>query len=100
MHTMRFADELADPGDFELEHGGRKPEKRELEMASALVDGLYTKFDATEYEDAYRHAVEDVIRRKAEGKEIEPPAEDEEEPPDDLMAALEASLRGRKKART
>jgi DNA end-binding protein Ku len=106
MHTMRYADEVVDPADFELERVNRKPSEREIEMASALVEGLHTTFDPAAYEDTYRREVEKVIARKAAGKEIEPPDEEPEEPSDDLLAALEASLgggkgkkRGRKKAR-
>jgi DNA end-binding protein Ku len=92
MHTMRFADELVDPGDFELGRVNRKPTKREIEMASALVDGLHTEFDPGDYRDSYRRAVLKLIERKAAGKEIELPEEPEPEPSDDLVAALEASL--------
>ena len=42
IHTMRFADELVDPGDFELGRVRRKPTDREIKMASSLVDGLHT----------------------------------------------------------
>jgi DNA end-binding protein Ku len=97
MHTMRFADELVDPGDFDLERVNRKPSAQEIKMASALVDGLHTEFDPGDYEDTYRKDVMKVIRRKASGKEIEPPEEEEQEPSDDLMAALEASMGGKKK---
>jgi DNA end-binding protein Ku len=92
IHTMRFADEIVDPGDFELGRVSRKTAEREIKMAAALVDGLHTEFDPTEYEDAYRDAVLELVRRKAEGKNIELPADEEPEAADDLLAALEASL--------
>jgi DNA end-binding protein Ku len=92
LHTMRFADELVDPGDFELGRVRRKPSEREVKMASSLVDGLHTDFDASDYEDSYREDVLKVVAAKAEGKNIEPPADEEPEGADDLMAALEASL--------
>ena len=92
LHTMRFADELADPSKLKLPRVNRKPSKREIDMASALVDGLYTEFDPTDYKDAYRAEVLKVIKRKASGKAIEPPEEPDTEPSDDLAAALEASL--------
>lgn len=94
LHTMRFADELADPGDFELPRVQRKPSKREIDMASALVDGLYVKFDPRDYEDSYREAVLDVVRRKAAGENLQPPDDAGEEPEGDLLASLEASLKG------
>jgi DNA end-binding protein Ku len=92
MHTMRFADELVDPGDLDLPRVSRKPQKKEIDMAARLVEGLHTTFDPSDYKDEYRRAVQRLIERKAQGKEIEPPEEPDEEPSDDLVAALEASL--------
>ncbi len=92
MHTMRFADEVVDPAGSDLPRVSKKPTDREIKMASALVDGLHTSFDPTEYEDSYREAVLDLVERKAQGKNIEAPADVEPEPADDLLAALEASL--------
>jgi DNA end-binding protein Ku len=92
IHTMRFADEVVDPGDFELGRVRRKPSDREIKMASSLVDGLHTDFDPSEYEDSYRADVLDLVERKAAGKNIELPADEEPEAADDLLAALEASL--------
>jgi DNA end-binding protein Ku len=92
LHTMRFAAELVDPSGFALERVSKKPSDREVKMAASLVDGLHTKFDPTEYEDTYRQAVLDLVERKAQGKNIEPPEDVETESADDLLAALEASL--------
>jgi DNA end-binding protein Ku len=92
MHTMRFADELVDPGDLALGRVNRKPTEREIEMASALVDGLHTDFDPADYKDSHRRAVLKLIERKAAGEEIELPEEPAPEPSGDLVAALEASI--------
>jgi DNA end-binding protein Ku len=92
IHTMRFADELVDPSDFELGRVRRKPTEREIKMAASLVEGLHTDFDPSDYEDSYRADVLEVIERKAQGKNIEPPEDVETESADDLLAALEASL--------
>ena len=92
LHTMRFHDDLVDPGEHELGRVQRKPADREIKMASALVDGLYTDFDPTAYTDTYREDVLKVVKAKAEGKNIEPPPEEEPGGADDLLAALEASL--------
>jgi DNA end-binding protein Ku len=92
LHTMRFADELVDPGDFDLPRISKKPSEREIKMASSLVDGLHADFDPTEYEDSYRGDVLKVVKAKAEGKNIEPAPDEEPEGADDLLAALEASL--------
>ena len=92
IHTMRFAAEIVDPGEFELGRVRRKPSDREIKMASSLVDGLHTDFDPSEYEDSYRADVLELVERKAAGKNIELPADEEPEAADDLLAALEASL--------
>jgi DNA end-binding protein Ku len=92
IHTMRFADELVEPSDLELGRLQRKPSDREIKMASSLVESLHTKFDPSDYEDSYRKDVLALIKRKAEGKNIEAPEDVEPEPADDLLAALEASL--------
>jgi DNA end-binding protein Ku len=92
IHTMRFADEIVGPADFELGRVRRKPTEREIKMAAALVDGLHTDFDPADYKDSYRGDVLELVKRKAAGKNIELPAEEEPEAADDLLAALEASL--------
>jgi DNA end-binding protein Ku len=92
LHTMRFADEIVDPGAFDLDRVRRKPTEQEIEMASQLVDGLHRKFDPSEYEDTYREDVLKLIELKAAGKNIELPEAEEPEPADDLLAQLEASL--------
>ena len=61
-------------------------------MAASLVDGLHAEFVPGEYEDGYRRDVLKVVKAKAEGKNIEPVADEEPESADDLLAALEASL--------
>ncbi len=92
LHTMRFADELVDPADLELGRVRRKPSDREIKMAASLVESLHAEFDPGDYEDTYREAVLAVVKRKAEGKNIAPPADTEPEAADDLLASLEASL--------
>jgi DNA end-binding protein Ku len=94
LHTMRFHDEVVDADELDLGQPSKNPSKREVQMASKLVDTLDEKFDAEAYEDTYRASVEDLIKRKAKGEEIDLDAEVEPEHGDDLMAALEASLAG------
>jgi DNA end-binding protein Ku len=91
MHTMRFHDELVSPDDVEIPSGGRKPNKREIQMAGRLVESLQEDFKPEKYEDTYRESVLDLIKRKAAGKEIDLAAQEEPEH-DDLGAALAASL--------
>jgi DNA end-binding protein Ku len=63
-------------------------------MASQLVDSLHRDFDPGDYEDGYREAVLGLIARKAKGEEIEAEPEEPQEETSDLMAALQASLKG------
>jgi DNA end-binding protein Ku len=95
LHTLRFHDEVVSGDDLEIESSGRKPSKQELQMAERLVDALEQDFDPSKYEDTYREAVLDLIKRKAKGEEIDLAEQEEPAHGDDLMAALEASLGGK-----
>jgi DNA end-binding protein Ku len=91
LHTMRFHDEVVSPDEVDVPSGGRKPNRREVQMAAKLVDSLEESFKPESYEDSYRDSVLDLIKRKAAGKEIDLAAQEEPEH-DDLEAALAASL--------
>jgi DNA end-binding protein Ku len=91
LHTMRFHDEVVSPDELDIPSGGRKPTKREVQMAGKLVDSLQEDFKPEQYEDTYRESVLDLIKRKAAGKEIDLAAQEEPDH-DDLEAALAASL--------
>jgi DNA end-binding protein Ku len=94
LHTLRFHDEVVGADELEIEGGARKPSQKEIQMAGRLVETLSTDFKPGEYEDTYRDAVLDLIKRKAKGEEIDLVAQEEPEHGDDLAAALEASLAG------
>jgi DNA end-binding protein Ku len=99
LHTLHFIDELVDGHEIEVPEPQRAPGTREVEMARRLVDALHEEFDPTRYEDEYRQAVLEVIRRKADGQDVR--SEEDQPPPpgDDLMAALQASLEGARAGR-
>jgi DNA end-binding protein Ku len=94
LHTLRFDDEVVSGNELEIEGASRKPSQKEVQMAGRLVDTLTADFDPGSYEDTYRDAVLDLIKRKAKGEEIDLAAQEEPEHGDDLAAALEASLSG------
>lgn len=94
LHTMRFHDEIVRGEELDVDTPGKGASKQEVEMASQLVDSLHREFDPGEYDDTYREAVLELISRKAKGEEIEAQADEPEEETDDLMAALQASLKG------
>jgi DNA end-binding protein Ku len=100
LHTMQFADELVSSGKLEVPEPSRAPTKREIEMAGALVDSLHDDFDPKAFKDSYRDRVLDLIERKAKGEEIEFPEPEQADDSGDLMAALEASLKGRSKSKS
>jgi DNA end-binding protein Ku len=97
LHTLYYADELVDRADLEGVPGRSAVGKKELEAASRLIDSLTTDWDPGRYHDTYREEVLDMVHRKAEGEDVvtEAPKEHKAEVLD-LMAALEASLAGRK----
>lgn len=94
LHTLRFHDEVVHGDELEIEGGTRKPSQKEIRMAGQLVETLATDFKPADYEDTYRDAVLDLIKRKSKGEEIDLVAEEEPEQGDDLAAALQASLGG------
>ena len=93
---MRFADELADLGDFTFPRAGEiRP--AELRMARQLVESLSATWEPGKYTDEYRDNLMRVIKGKLKGKT--PRLKERELPKQaevvDLMARLRASLEGR-----
>jgi len=88
LHTLRFHDEVVDVGDLDISAPDQKPARKELDMAAKLVESLHQDFDPSAYEDTYRAAVLDLIKRKAKGEEIDLAEQEEPEHGDDLAAAL------------
>jgi DNA end-binding protein Ku len=64
--TLRNADEVLSAKDLP-QPSGRAPDKKELAMASQLVDLLKGEFDPKEYKDEYRERVMDFVEKKAKG---------------------------------
>jgi DNA end-binding protein Ku len=101
METMLFGDEVVPPDgieDIPSSDGKAKTSAREVEMAKQLIDSLTAEFDPDKYRDEYRDRVLDMIERKADGQDVvvEVPEEEPQKVPD-LMAALEASIKGAKR---
>jgi DNA end-binding protein Ku len=96
MNTMVFHDELVPVKDLEISSPSRKPSDKELNMAGKLVESLQAKWKPDAFEDTYREAMLKYIEAKAKGKVEKLPQPTEAGDPDDLMAALEASLSGSK----
>jgi DNA end-binding protein Ku len=93
---MRFADELADLGEFRFPKAeGIRP--AEMKMARQLIDNLSAKWNPEKYTDEYRDNLMKVIHSKLKGRK--PKLQERETPQSadvvDLMARLRASLEGK-----
>ena len=90
---MRFADELADMGEFRFpsSEGVREAEKK---MARQLVESLSARWEPAKYTDEYRENLLRLIDAKVKGRKprLEEPAAPHGADVVDLMARLRASL--------
>src|SRR5918998_1538487 len=83
MATMRFADEVVSPDEIGADLDGdsdEKPQKRELEMAKALIDSLSANFEHESYRDEYREELLGLIERKAKGETVSGPVSEAPQP--------------------
>jgi DNA end-binding protein Ku len=89
--TLLFGDEVR-PTDG-IAPGGRKPAKKKVDQAVAVIEALAVDWDPERYTDCYRQRLERVVRDKKKGKKIKAPEEPRQpKPAPDLMAALEETL--------
>jgi DNA end-binding protein Ku len=105
LEVLRYADEVNKAANYFRDVGNSKPDADLLDLAATLIDKKSGKFDASDYHNHYVDALKRVIAKKAKakGKRV---LEDVEEPAPvshgsnviDLMAALKASVDGKKKA--
>ena len=105
LEVLRYADEVNKAANYFRDVGNGKPDADLLDLAETLIDKKSGKFDASDYHNHYVDALKRVIAKKAKakGKKV---LEDVEEPAGidrgsnviDLMAALKASVEGKKKA--
>ncbi len=95
METMFWPDELREAAfeDMETEVEIR-PE--EVEMAATIIDNLTRPFEAEEYKDSTREAIEGLAAKKVAGEEIVAPASPEPTKVVDLLEALKASVEATK----
>lgn len=97
MQTMMWPDEVRQP-DFENIPDGSDLKPQEIAMAASLVDSLSGDYDADEFSDEYRVAVESLIEAKLSKGETEEVPAAEKGAGDgggeviDLLAALQRSV--------
>ncbi|MGH8958949.1 MAG: Ku protein [Acidimicrobiia bacterium] len=96
METMYWPDEIRE-AEFEDLEGDTDVRPEEVKMAEMLIDGLTAPFEASEYQDLTRQAIEDAAQKKIEGEEIVAPEAPEPTKVVDLLEALKASVEATKK---
>jgi DNA end-binding protein Ku len=99
MQTMMWPDEIRNPDFGSVDTSEAKP--AEVKMATMLVETLAGDFDASEFEDDYRGAVEEMVKAKIEGGDVKrtPAAKKSSGEVVDLLAALQRSVDAAKSAR-
>jgi DNA end-binding protein Ku len=102
--TMRFADELRRPEDFESPEVAAAPAKapkRELDLAKTLIDGMTVAWDPTKYHDEYRESLTKWLAKRAKSGDTAAIDNDEDDEavagPYNIMDLLKKSIDGRKK---
>jgi DNA end-binding protein Ku len=89
--TMLFDAEVRPTKDIPT--GGKKPTKKQLDNAVAIIEELATDWEPERYQDCYRKRLKQVIDAKRKRKTIEVPDQEKEpKPATDLMDALERTL--------
>ncbi|MFI5624225.1 Ku protein [Nocardioides sp. NPDC051685] len=98
LQTMMWPDEIRVP-DFKVEAGEIKDS--EIKMANMLVETLAGDFHPEEFSDDYADAVEELVKAKIEGGEVErtPTSTKTSGEVVDLLAALQRSVAAAKKSR-
>jgi DNA end-binding protein Ku len=97
LETMLWPDEIRTP-DFGFLDDKVEVRPQEVQMAGALIDSLSADFDPSQYGDAYREALNEMIEAKVAGREVVQPTEapDQTGGVVDLMSALRASVEAAK----
>ena len=105
LEVLRYADEVNKAANYFRDVGNSKPDADLLDLAATLIDKKSGKFDASDYHNHYVDALKRVIAKKAKAKGKRVLEDVEEVAPVsrgsnviDLMAALKASVDGKKKA--
>jgi DNA end-binding protein Ku len=101
LETMYWPDEIRSPDQLELPSGrAASPAPKEVEMARSLVENLSSRFDAEQYQDRYRIALQELIEAKMSGEKRAAKRRKPQPKVVDLMDALEASLAAAREGRS
>ncbi|MGE0512890.1 MAG: Ku protein [Hyphomicrobiaceae bacterium] len=97
--TLRYDYEVRSEEDVFKNIPSPRIPKEMIDLASHILDSKAGRFDASQFKDEYELALRKLVKRKASGKIIEPPANrGDRSNVIDLMQALRQSLTGRKAA--
>ena len=91
LETMYWPDEVRQ-ADFETPNGEVEVRENEVAMAEMLIENLTAEFDPAVWKDATRERIEELARKKIEGREIVVPDTPEPTRVVDLLEALKASV--------
>lgn len=92
MSAIYYADEVRSLSGIDELEADPAVNPEELKLATQLIDAITRPFEPEAFQDNYRQALLDIIKAKAEGKEIVEPPEVETGKVINLMEALKSSL--------
>jgi DNA end-binding protein Ku len=98
LQSLAWEDEVREPA-FPILDKPVAVRPKLMEMARVLVDSMTGEYEPSEWVDVYTARVKEFVAAKAGDGEFVPAAPAVEEGVDDLIAALEASLAKKKKAK-
>lgn len=90
LHTMFYADEIREASEFDAD--SKRVAAKELTLAKSLIKSLAGEFDPSQYHDAYRERLEEMIQAKMKGKKIVATPAPKVGKVVDIVAALKKSL--------
>ncbi|MDD1653933.1 MAG: Ku protein [Methanomicrobiales archaeon] len=86
--TLRYSDEILDPGKAPALQKLPEPQKKEVELASYILQKMAGRFDLSIFEDSYRKRLEQVIGARKEGRILKLERREAVAEKRDLMQAL------------
>ena len=89
MTTLFFKEEVMLPDDLKNSNSNEK----ELELAIKLIEERSGKFEPDKYQDEYQNNIREAISDKLDGKKIKSVKKRNKNQINDLMEALEKSLK-------
>ena len=92
MTTLYYDEEI----NIDKEKVDNKFTDKEMDLALKLIDSMSDKFEASKYKDDYQDKIKEAIDKKIEGKTIKPSKSKKKTTINNLMEALEKSLKDQK----